>query len=117
MGNKLSFISQDDANFLMIFGKAFKLERCKNIILATAGFIAGDTFLNIIGSFVNAVAFTSALQTFLFILRIMQLAYSIFHIVYFMMSEPPKISGETSLLLATVVTSYTLIICVWSIIT
>jgi len=70
------------------------MERAKNLLLVAAGYITGENLLEFFKSIYEGNTFSSALLFLRFILCILQLAFALFHIFYFMMESPPKFNSR-----------------------
>ena len=92
------------------------MERAKNLLLVSAGYIAGENLLEFFRSIYLGSIFSSSLLFFRFILCILQMAFALFHIFYFMMQSPPKYNSRQTMIMAAVICGFTFVICIWNLV-
>ena len=112
---KIDSIPQKQNGRVVMLGKSLTMERAKNLILVSAGCIIADNLLESFRIVESGITFATALNGFNFSLNIVQIAFALFHILLFMMQNPPKYNSSTTLLLVAILIAMTFAVSIWKI--
>jgi len=99
-----------------MWGKTLPMERAKNLILVSAGYISGENLLEFFKTVYQDNIFTTSLLFFRFVLCILQMAFAFFHILFFMMEHPPRYTSRSTYFTAFGISVITLAIGIWNIV-